>query len=101
MASKTLFICDKFGEEYDVSLFYKTNTWPTNITVRLSKGEREDSQYGGIFISRTWCVKCSEKYGVKIDMKKEGRENKIQAPAETIEDKIIYFLEELGFTRGE
>ena len=98
MARKNIFICDKCGKEYDEAVLSKTNEWPLNIVVRLTSGYTENNQYGGYAISRTWCADCCKQHGVKIDTK-AGGEARVQAPVETVEDKIIYFLEELGFRR--
>jgi len=94
----TTFVCDKCGKSYPYDVRGDIK-WPITINIRLSRGYREDTQYGGYGAGQTWCPACCEKHGIEIT--KTDFKNQPQAGNETIEDKIVYFLEELGFKRDQ
>lgn len=94
MGLAQIFTCDKCKKTWEIR-GNSDNGNPIHMIFRYSKGFADD-QYGKN-IKAIWCTECFNTLG--IDIKEPA--SKILPNHETIEDKLIYILEELGFSRGE
>ena len=97
---KTLFICDKCKKEYP-SQETSSDEGRKTISIRVSHGDREirNDYNDDNTVHRTFCSSYCKELG--IDTKFIFKKDQIVQNQMSTDDKIIYFLEELGFTRGE
>ena len=98
MAIKETFICDKCKKESPLN-GDKRDKGTMTITVRLSYGHNENTHYNENTLQTTYCGSCIKSTGLDTLIKPATK--KASGSVETIEDKIVFVLEELGFKRGD